>query len=199
MHDVIIRPFRAEDSAAVCRIWSDGLPQSALAAPWFARRMLLKTLEEMRETAVSDTGDVGPNGRNLIHTYGNRPDITMFVACLRGAETVVGCCAVKRGMDERKTEPDSQIASIWRMSVHAAYQGSGIATQLMTACENWAGARACTKMGLMTINPIAANFYTHRVGYRRVGNFHAIKNPLAKLLIKPVGIFEKPIGENAHR
>ena len=146
---------------------------------------------------MPDTGDVGPDGRNLIHTYGNKPDITMFVACMREPEIVVGCCAVKRGMDERKTEPDSQIASIWRMSVHADYQGCGIATQLMTACENWAQTQGSTKMGLMTINPVAANFYTNRMGYQRVSHFHVMKNAVAKLLIKPVGIYEKLIGENA--
>lgn len=191
--EVTIRALAEQDKADVCRIWVDGLEQSKLAAPWFMRRWFMPKLYGLRDTALAADGDVGPNGANLLQTYDGKTDRCMVVACMWTPLKVVGCCAVKKGMDEAALEPDSETASIWRMSVDEAYRGHGIASRLMAACEAWAKDHDCTKMGLMTINPAAANFYVARMGYTRVRHFHVLKNPLLRRLIAPVGIFEKTI------
>ena len=191
--DVAIRALSHPESADVCRIWVDGLEQSKMAVPWFLRPWLLRNLHEMRDASISDGGDVGPNGKNLLQTYGGKDDRSMFVACLGEPSVVVGCCAVKKGMDETKPEGESQICSIWRMSVDEKYRGHGIATKLMDTCEDWARKKGCTKMGLFTINPVAAKFYVARMGYQKVGHFHIVKSSIAKLVVPPVNRYEKAI------
>lgn len=191
--EVTIRKLADQDKADVCRIWVDGLEQSRLAAPWFLRRWFMPKLYELRDTALAATGDVGPEGANLLQTYGDKTDRCMFVAVMGASPKVVGCCAVKKGMDETAPEPDSQIASIWRMSVDEAHRGHGIASKLMDVCEAWAKDHDCSTMRLMTINPAAANFYVARMGYTRTSHFYVIKNPLLRRLIAPVGTFEKPV------
>lgn len=191
--EVTIRALADLDKADVCRIWVEGLEQSKLAAPWFLRPWFMSKLYGMRDTALATTGDVGPDGANLLQTYDDKTDRCMYVACMGNPLQVVGCCAVKKGMDEAAPEPDSQIASIWRMSVDEGFRGHGIASKLMAACETWARDHECTTMGLMTINPVAANFYVSRMGYTRVSHFHVIKTRLVRRLINPVGKFEKTI------
>jgi len=191
--DVAIRVLSDPDKADVCRIWVDGLEQSKMAVPWFLRPWLLRKMHKMRDASLSNEGDVGPNGKNLLQTYSGKEDRRMFVACVGEPSVVVGCCAVKRGMDETKSEEESQICSIWRMSVDVNYRGHGIATKLMAACEDWSAEKRCTKMGLFTINPVAAKFYVDRMGYQNVGHFHIVKNSIAKLLVPPVNRYEKAI------
>jgi ribosomal protein S18 acetylase RimI-like enzyme len=153
----------------------------------------MSKLHHFRDVALAASGDVGPDGRNLMRTYDGKGDRRMFVASMGPARAVVGCCAVKQGMDETKPEPESRICSIWRMSVDETCRGHGIATRLMDACEDWARAKRCTRMGLMTINPVAARFYIDRMGYGKAGQFHIIKIPLAKLLVPPVVRYEKAL------
>jgi|GEM_PF-6515297 GNAT superfamily N-acetyltransferase len=117
----------------------------------------------------------------------------MFVACLGSQKVIVGCCSVKKGMDEIKPEPDSQTGSIWRMSVDESYRGYGTATALMAACETWSRKAGCTKMGLFTINPVAANFYVNRMGYTAVDHFHVAKTAFSKLVVPPVFQYEKAL------
>lgn len=191
--DVVIRILGDGDKTDVCRIWADGLNQSRLAVgrlfrPWFMRKM-----NQMRDISLAETGDIGPNGNNLLRTYGGKDDRCMFVACLGTPQVVVGCCAVKKGMDETKTEPESQIGSIWRMSVDENYRGHGIAGKLMAACEEWSRQAGCTKMGLYTINPVAAKFYVDRMGYQSVDHFHVFNNAIAKRVVPPVHKYEKSI------
>lgn len=191
--DVTIRILGDDDRADVCRIWENGLNQSRLAVRRIFRPWFMRTMNEMRDVSLSEAGDIGPNGNNLLDTYGGKDDRCMFVACLGAPQVIVGCCAVKKGMDETKPEPESQIGSIWRMSVDENYQGHGIATELMAACEDWSRQAGCTKMGLYTINPVAAKFYVNRMGYKSVDHFHVFKNVIAKLVVPPVHKYEKYI------
>lgn len=189
----IVRPLAKADKQDVCRIWVAGLAQSRLAAPWYLRRFFMGKMNLMRDAALADTGDVGPQGANLLATYDAKDDRRMFVATIGQPETVVGCCAVKKGMSETKREDDSTVGSIWRMSVDPVSRGHGIATKLMDACEGWARQNGCKKMGLFTINPVAAKFYVDRMGYKAVDHFHMKDNAIAKRLIKPVFRYEKRI------
>ena len=191
--DVKIRILGVDDGADVCRIWAKGLNQSRFAVRRIFRPWFINTMNKMRDVSLSETGDIGPNGNNLLDTYGDKDDRCMFVACLGTPQVVVGCCAVKKGMDETKAEPESQIGSIWRMSVDENYQGHGIATALIATCEDWSRQAGCTKMGLYTINPVAANFYVKRMGYESVDHFHVFESVIAKLIIPPVHKYEKPI------
>jgi N-acetylglutamate synthase-like GNAT family acetyltransferase len=83
----------------------------------------------MIDKATALDGDIGPNGFNLLRTY-SKSDRKMFVAVLQdrtvltqdfdinlAEDCVVGCVAVKRGMGESDEEPESSVASIWRLSV----------------------------------------------------------------------------------
>jgi ribosomal protein S18 acetylase RimI-like enzyme len=207
---VTIRPLQESDQADVARIWNDGIEQSRQAVPWFMENWLMEGMYRMVATSMAETGDIGPNGKNLMQTYGKQDDRCMFVACCTTSTgtagtsssttdqhddppVVVGCCAVKKGMDETKTEPDSDIGSIWRMSVDDNYQGHGIATKLMSASEDWARTHGCTRMGLFTINPVAANFYMKRMQYKKTDEFYFTDNWFRKLFVPPSSKYEKPL------
>jgi ribosomal protein S18 acetylase RimI-like enzyme len=158
-------------------------------------------MNEMRDAAISESGDVGPRGANLVKMYGEKSDRQMFVACLENEDgsleedvVVVGCCAVKKGMEEHNEEPESDIASIWRMSVDEKHRGRGVATKLMEACEDFARTELkCTRMGLWTLNPVAANFYMKRMGYRKEDYAYVEDHWIAKLFIPPVFRYEKDL------
>lgn len=195
LSDVEIRPLKDSDKLDVCRIWVDGLQQSRKAAPWFLRSWLMRDVHRLRDAALSDSGDVGPDGKNLLQTYDGKSDRCMFVASTGEPSVVVGCCAVKKGGHETKFEPESKIGSIWRMSVDENYQRYGIATQLMVACEHWSREKRCTKIELWTINPIAANFYVRRMGYTKADHIHIIENWLAKQILPPVVKYTKNISK----
>ena len=142
--------------------------------------------------ALSADGDVGPDGANLTKTY-NGDDRCMMVATVGDPPQVVGCCAVKRGMDSTKIEAESSIGSIWRMSVDPSARGKGIATKLMTACESWARQNGCKSMGLWTVNPVAANFYVKRMGYQPAEQFYFFDFWLAKQFIPPAVKYTKSL------
>ena len=194
---VIIRPLCETDAPSVCEIWCNGLSQTTQhAIPWFLRPIATQKMNEMRDAAIAQDGDVGPNGVNLINMYGSKSDRQMFVACenIASSEVVLGCCAVKKGMDEHKEEPESDIASIWRMSVDESYRGKGVATMLMRECEKFAkNELKCTRMGLWTLNPVAANFYTKRMGYRKEDYVYVVDNWVAKLFVRPAFRYEKDL------
>jgi ribosomal protein S18 acetylase RimI-like enzyme len=162
----------------------------------FLRSFATTKMNEMRDAAISENGDVGPDGSNLIKIYGEKNDRQMFVAVEKDTseEIVVGCCAVKRGMDEHNSEPESDIASIWRMSVDESHRGQGIATKLMEACEEYAKTQLeCKRMGMWTLNPVAANFYMNRMGYRKEDYMYISDNWVAKLFIPPAFRYEKEL------
>jgi hypothetical protein len=61
---VTIRPIQQADQADVARIWKDGIiEQSRQAVPWFMQKWLMEGMYRMTGTSMSDTGDVGPNGK----------------------------------------------------------------------------------------------------------------------------------------
>jgi ribosomal protein S18 acetylase RimI-like enzyme len=192
---VIIRALQDSDKADVARIWADGLEQSRSAVPWFLGSWFMKGMHDMRDLSLSDAGDIGPNGTNVLDTYDGKEDRCMFVATTgEDPPVVVGCCAVKKGMDDKKEEPNSEIGSIWKMSVDEKYRGYGIGTKLMSACEGWSRAHGCTRMGLWTINPVAASFYINRMGYKKTTEeFYIVNNWFAKLVVPPVIKYEKPL------
>jgi hypothetical protein len=125
----------------------------------------------------------------------------MFVACCTIASTgdddsaaavVVGCCAVKKGMDQTKPEPDSDIGSIWRMSIGEKLSRPRNRYQkLMSASEDWARKHGCTKIGLWPINPIAANFYMKRMQYKKTEEHYFTDNWFRKLFVPPAAKYEK--------
>ena len=194
---IIIRPLCESDAPSVCAIWCNGLSQTTeYAIPWFLRPFATQKMNEMRDVATARDGDVGPNGANLMKMYGSQNDRQMFVACKKDAssEVVLGCCAVKRGMDEHKEEPECDIASIWRMSVDESYRGKSIATMLMKECEKFAKDELkCTRMGLWTLNPVAAKFYMKRMGYRKEDYVYVMDNWVAKLFVRPAFRYEKEL------
>ena len=194
---VIIRPLQESDAPSVCKIWCSGLSQTTdHAIPWFLRPIATQKMNEMRDAAISTDGDVGPDGANLIKMYGNRKDRTMFVACeeVESTDVILGCCAVKKGMDENKEEPESDIASIWRMSVDESHRGKGVATKLMEECERYAkNDLQCKRMGLWTLNPVASKFYMNRMGYRKEDYAYVIDNRFAKLFVPPAFRYEKDL------
>lgn len=112
-------------------------------------------------------------------------------------EIVVRCCAVKRGMDKHNFEPESDIASLWRMSVNKSHRGQGIATKLMETCEEYAKTQLkCKQMGVWKLNPMAVNFYMNKMGYSKENYMYISDNWVAKLFIPPVSsvlVWEKVI------
>jgi hypothetical protein len=95
---VIIRPFQVSDKTEVARIWTDGMEQSRSAVPWFLGSWLMNGMHHI----LSDLGDVGPNGKNMLEMYAGKYYRCMFVACVRGEPpVVVGWCAVKKGQKNR--------------------------------------------------------------------------------------------------
>ena len=120
----------------------------------------------------------------------------MFVACeeVESTDVIFGCCAVKKGMDENKEEPESDIASIWRMSVDESHRGKGVATKLMEECERYAkNDLQCKRMGLWTLNPVASKFYMNRMGYRKEDYAYVIDSWFAKLFVPPAFRYEKDL------
>ena len=192
---ITIRPMEDSDCADVARIWLEGLEQSKTAVPWWLHGWFMDGMNRnLVAPAISETGDVGPNGCNLMKTYMEPNDRCMMVATYADSSSnsddesvrvVVGCCAVKVGMDSTKVEPDSKIGSIWRMSVDETCRGKGIATKLMTECETWAKQRNCTSMGLWTVNPVAANFYMKRMNYIKGEEYQIVTNWFAQQVIPP--------------
>lgn len=113
---VTIRPLEQSDQADVARIWHD---QSRKALPLFLEHWLMMNDDDMNSStsimvgaSMSDTGDVGPDGTNLLQTYngGNnknqQDDRCMFVACAGEPPVVIGCCLCHQkgnGRDQSRT------------------------------------------------------------------------------------------------
>lgn len=84
-------------------------------------------MNKLQEHATSNEGDVGPDGSNLVKHWMNKSDRVMLVAeCIQdvticGRTTkqhiIVGCCGVKIGTFESEVGPESDIGSVWRVSV----------------------------------------------------------------------------------
>lgn len=166
---VIVRPLKAGDAATVAQIWREGLAQTAEGLEEPMRSKMLKGMEEYGAKALSENGDVGPNGCKLTEFWG-KEGCVMLVVCLSGnPNEAVGAVGVKQGLTYDTVEPDSKEASIWRMSVSSNVQRRGLGRALMKAADEYAQAKfGCTKMGLWTANDIAAKFYTEKAGFQVV-------------------------------
>jgi ribosomal protein S18 acetylase RimI-like enzyme len=60
-------------------------------------------------------------------------------------------------------------ASIWRLSVAEDARNCGVAVALMDQAHKWAQSKGCQRIYLVTANPIAAHFYTNKLGYQSDG------------------------------
>jgi len=158
-------------------------------------------MDKLREHATSEDGDVGPDGGNLANCWMERDDRVMLVAELVVAKVdtfssdtidttasdpanineatakgkVVGCCGVKMGTSETQPGPETDVGSVWRVSVDALARQKGVGRALMDEAERWVvterkkkngGNNNITKMQLVTGNGIAADFYK-AIGYRK--------------------------------
>ena len=157
-------------------------------------------MNKLKEHATSNEGDVGPAGSNLVKHWMDKSDRVMLVAectqddndgdatsttsTTKPQQIVVGCCGVKIGTSESEVGPESDIGSVWRVSVDKSARSKGIGKALMTKAEQWISEKSCTKMQLVTGNRIAANFYKS-IGYQKI-------NRILDALDMP-GWFEKTI------
>lgn len=137
-------------------------------------------MKEYEERAFAKDGDVGPDGCNLIERWGGDESISSGCKCMivaisnrdsSGDDTVLGCCGVKRGIDEATDIPDkdaTDIFSIWRLSVSEDARGMGLGRLLMEKAEAYAVENGGKKMILYTGNPAASSFY-QKIGYALTG------------------------------
>ena len=180
---IVIRAFQPSDAADVARLWKEGLAQTTDTISWLClpkKLCMCLLLKQMEVSAFGKRGDVGPNGKNLAGHWGGvqADDLSscklMLVAVdTRNNDAVVGCCGVTRGTDEKKDVVDkaeTDVFSIWRLSVSAEARGRGLGRRLMNACEEAARLRGGKKMELYTGNPAASKFYL-KLGYKKTSAF----------------------------
>jgi ribosomal protein S18 acetylase RimI-like enzyme len=156
-----VRLMKAGDEASIAEIWRQGLKQTA-DANWIVIRPIMRyKMEEYGNNSLSETGDMGPKGCKLLEAW-SRNDRAMLVACSADdSSQIVGVVGVKKGASHDQDEPDSTIASIWKMSVHPSVRRRGLGHVLMLAAEDYArDTLQCTTLALITANPIAGKFYT---------------------------------------
>jgi len=166
MTSISIRLMNEADGARVAELWQQGLAQTSETSSWFwpIQWYTAYRMNQYATHAMSDDGDVGPKGSNLMKYWGDKKDRAMLVACL--SDRVVGAVAVKKGMDYSKEENDSRVGSIWRMSVDETVRRQGLGKKLMASAEERAKKEYhCQSMGLWTANPVAARFYCEKCGY----------------------------------
>ena len=101
-------------------------------------------------------------------------------ATTKGKVVVVGCCGVKMGTSETQPGPETDVGSVWRVSVDASARHSGVGRALMEEAERWIVTEGkkmngslrsnsdnkIMKMQLVTGNGMAADFYK-AIGYRK--------------------------------
>lgn len=184
-NNITIRPIHAGDENAVADIWFRGLSQTADANWFFLRPILRSKMDQYGKEALSETGDMGPMGSKLIESW-SRPDRAMFVACLvSDPDSIVGVIGVKRGASATDEEPDSTLASIWKMSVDDSVRRQGVGKALLQAAEEHARTHLqCQTLVLMTANPIAGDFYEKACGFVRIpaANWYESFHPISFIL-----------------
>ena len=194
--NIRIRPMIPTDAPYICQIWCNGLDQTTESCQWNISKYLVShMMNKLKEHA-----NVGPDGSNLVKHWMDKSDRVMLVAectqddndgdatsttsTTKPQQIVVGCCGVKIGTSESEVGPESDIGSVWRVSVDKSARSKGIGKALMTKAEQWISEKSCTKMQLVTGNRIAANFYKS-IGYQKI-------NRILDALDMP-GWFEKTI------
>ena len=171
--NITIRLMQPGDESAIADIWLRGLSQTSDASYFFLRPILRSKMEELGKEALSETGDMGLMGSKLMEVW-SRPGRAMFVACPEtDPDRIVGVIGVKRGASAEDDDPDSTVASIWKMSVDDSARRQGIGKALVQAAEEHARTNfQCQAMVLMTANPIAGDFYEKACGFGRVPLTH---------------------------
>lgn len=165
VRNIRVRPMNENDAPAVASIWRRGLRQTAESYV-VLKPLMGYALEKYGDEALSEIGDVGPEGRNLVNTWVSKKDDRTMLVAESDNNVIVGCIGVKIGKDMEKEEPGSTVASVWRMSVEESTRRQGVGLKLMHAAEQWARGNQCTTVVLETTNKIAAQFYTNKAGYR---------------------------------
>mmetsp|Transcript_23082 Transcript_23082/g.38195 ORF Transcript_23082/g.38195 Transcript_23082/m.38195 type:complete len:194 (+) Transcript_23082:162-743(+) len=180
---VDLRALQPSDGPTVARLWRDGFYQAtSVMNPLNPMRyVLFLLLKKMELEARSPWGDVGPGGQNLAKTWGGATypseDLSscklMLVAVNTASSAVIGCCGVRRGIDEQKDvldKAETDVFTIWRLAVSKTARGCGLGRKLMQHAEEWAVQRGASKMLLYTGNPAASKFY-QKLGYAKTGTF----------------------------
>eukprot|EP00980_Cylindrotheca_fusiformis_P009218 scaffold2004_cov101-Cylindrotheca_fusiformis.AAC.8 len=172
---ITIRVAEPSDSAAVAKLWVDGLSQT-VDNSWrifqpLVRYLMNQSAKEALSSNDGDSGggDLGPDGIHLMKHWVEPPDRTFFVATINTKDDgrVVGCVGVKKKSNDdndhditKIVTDDTKVAAIFRMSVDENYRRMGIGQKLMKQAHEWAKVEAnCESMWLPTINPRAAEFY----------------------------------------
>merc|ERR1719198_68357 len=114
-------------------------------------------MQRLAQSACSEDGDMGPEGKNLAKHWHDHADRRMLVAVPDPCATendkpaIIACCGVKRGVSEKDEAPVTETSfSIWRMSVSAQYRQKGVGRAIMQAAEEWAAAQGGAQMHLVT-------------------------------------------------
>mmetsp|Transcript_9969 Transcript_9969/g.23763 ORF Transcript_9969/g.23763 Transcript_9969/m.23763 type:complete len:198 (-) Transcript_9969:60-653(-) len=190
--EVTLRSIQPSDGPEVARIWKEGLSQThqSICNPlWKCIMWLL--IKQMEVGAMGKKGDVGPDGCNLLERWGGTEypssssgeDDTckLMIVAINKDGAIVGCCGVKRGTDEKKDVEDkseTDVFSIWRLSVSEAARGMGLGSLLMIKTEEWAKEHGGKNMHLFTGNPAASKFY-QKIGYKKTSSFQHEKSLVA--------------------
>ena len=117
---VVTRRMRAGDAPEIARMWEMGLQQTVTSTAWWMQPLMSAGMRHLAKSAAADNGDMGPHGVN-VEPHWSRDDRIMLVAELSDEPSVIqGCCGVKVGTSESKTQPGACVCSIWRMSVNEA-------------------------------------------------------------------------------
>jgi GNAT superfamily N-acetyltransferase len=168
-----IRLVRQEDTPFVAALWKDGLRQTAEVAAWWKKPLVSWIMPAEERRGLDETsGDLGPNGANLMRYWGRSSssdddDRAFYVALRRDSNNgLCGCVGVIQGTakvdpDARKSQENQAptTASIWRLSVSESARRKGVGTKLMEEAEAWAFSKGCTRMRLVTTNRAAQQFY----------------------------------------
>jgi len=195
----------------VAKIWYDGLYQTVDYCYWFMKPFIRRAFDGIAKQSLHpDVGDIGPNGANLIKTWMKRDDRScMFVAAFRDEPTdVVGCLGVKRGNSEGFDDDDdssmnSNIASMWRVSVAEKARRHGVGRALVVAAEKWAVKQQQSVgttpvlLQAITMNPSAAEFYLAQGYVKNDERFIPVRNPFARFaflyLFPPIHCYSKQL------
>jgi GNAT superfamily N-acetyltransferase len=168
--NIAIRVAEESDGSAVSKIWVDGLSQTVEHSWWIFQPLLRWVFDKAAEKALSEEGDLGPNGTTLIQNWVEPPDRTFLVAVMDDG-AVVGCVGVKKKSPKNEHDvreivtDDTKVAAIYRLSVDASARRKGVARTLMERAHEWAKEeQGCESMWLNSANPRGLDFYK-AIGY----------------------------------
>lgn len=164
--EIRIRTFQVEDGPQIASIWEKGLKQTVESCEWSSSKYIFdKLMYKLAEKSLSESGDIGPGGKNLASHWLSEPDHRCMLVAVSESK-VVGCCGVTRGTSEQWsfTCSNSTEFSVWRVSISENYRRRGVGTKFMEAAEKFAVEHGGKKMLLVTGNRFASAFY-QKIGY----------------------------------